>query len=273
MFACLPCKDLIRSSIQTVAWKGSAPKSFTFSLVLFFMKRWIWLITPPFVYQFLKRLAPRNRYHSLNELDKKIEKYLPYDNGFYVELGANDGVAQSNTLYFEQHRNWQGVLIEPIPHKYLLCRKNRSARNRIFSCACTSFHYKEKFVPIAYSNLMSAAIGLESYIEDPVAYAHKGKQHLEESEEPFIFGALARTLNDVLIEANAPATIDLLSLDVEGAEMEVLKGIDHNRFRFKYMCIENRHKETIMEYLRPHGYEYVEQLSELDHLFKDSRSS
>ena len=47
---------------------------------------------------------------SLNDIDKKLEKYLNYDNGFYVELGANDGFTQSNSYYFELKRNWkQGV--------------------------------------------------------------------------------------------------------------------------------------------------------------------
>ena len=50
-------------------------------------------------------------YFSLNSLDKQLEKYVDYDNGFYVELGANDGVNQSNTLYFEMKRNWKGVLV------------------------------------------------------------------------------------------------------------------------------------------------------------------
>jgi len=44
------------------------------------------------------------RYFGLNNLDQKIEKYLDFDNGFFVELGANNGIEQSNTLYFELFR-------------------------------------------------------------------------------------------------------------------------------------------------------------------------
>ena len=58
---------------------------------------------------------------SLNQLDKKLEKFVNYNDGFYVELGANDGVSQSNSLYFETKRNWSGILIEPSPHNFLLC--------------------------------------------------------------------------------------------------------------------------------------------------------
>ena len=53
----------------------------------------------------------RFRYFSLNDLDKKLEKYLDFDYGYFVELGANDGVNQSNTLFFERFRGWKGVLI------------------------------------------------------------------------------------------------------------------------------------------------------------------
>ena len=52
----------------------------------------------------LKRLL-RGKYNGLNGLDKKLEPYVDHDGGFYVELGANDGITQSNSLYFEKHRN------------------------------------------------------------------------------------------------------------------------------------------------------------------------
>lgn len=46
----------------------------------------------------------RGKYFSLNQLDRKLEEFVDYNNGYFVELGANDGVTQSNTLYFERHR-------------------------------------------------------------------------------------------------------------------------------------------------------------------------
>ena len=77
----------------------------------------------------------KDKYFSLNSLDKKIEKYLNYNKGFYVEIGANNGFDQSNTLYFEINRNWKGILIEPLSHKYLECKKLRGYSNHIF-CKC-----------------------------------------------------------------------------------------------------------------------------------------
>ena len=62
---------------------------------------------------------------SINGLDRKLEKYLNKQNGFYVELGANDGIAQSNSLYFELYKNWRGVLVEPSPKEFLFLKKKR----------------------------------------------------------------------------------------------------------------------------------------------------
>ena len=207
------------------------------------------------------------RYFGLNNLDQKIEKYLNYDNGFFVELGANNGVHQSNTLYFEKYRGWQGILIEPILHNYLICRQNRSSKNKFFCNACTSFEYDEKFVEIIYSNLMSVPVGLETDISDPSEHAREGRQFLQHFEENVSFGAVAKTLNQILIDAEAPKIMDFLSLDVEGAEIEVLKGIDHDRFKFKYMCIENRNFDKLEQYMACYDYVFVENLSHWDYLF------
>jgi hypothetical protein len=37
-----------------------------------------------------------------------------YKHGFYVDVGAHDGISINNTLYFEKNNNWTGINIEPI---------------------------------------------------------------------------------------------------------------------------------------------------------------
>ena len=69
--------------------------------------------------------------YSLSRLDHKILKHLKKRFGFFVEAGANDGIQQSNTLYFEKHRNWRGILIEADPALASQCRKVRKKLSQL----------------------------------------------------------------------------------------------------------------------------------------------
>jgi FkbM family methyltransferase len=204
----------------------------------------------------------------LNTLSKALIKHVGYTNGYFVELGANDGISQSNTLYLENYLGWHGILVEPDVDNYLKCLKSRSPRNKIFCCACVSFDYKDEFVKIVYSNLMSVALGLETDLQDAYSHAKMGETFLKDDQKNFTFDASAKTLNVLLEEANSPKLIDLAVIDVEGAEIEVLKGIDHNKYRFKYICVESRDINKISIYLNAYGYVLVEKLTHHDYLFK-----
>lgn len=221
---------------------------------------------PPVLLRVAKQLI-RGRYVAKDELDKKLEKYLSYNNGFFIELGANNGLKESNTYYYEKYKNWRGMLIEPSPNKFIECRANRSNTNHFFCCACVSFEFKEEFVKIAYSNLMSAPLNMESDLTDPGAHAQKGKIYLPENELVFEFGAKAIPLQHLLKECKAPVLIDFLSLDVEGAELEVLKGVNHADYKFKYMLVECRDYKRLESYLTQLGYSFIEKLSHHDYLF------
>jgi len=217
-------------------------------------------------------VEPR-RYRGLNELDRQIEPYLDFDGGFFVELGANDGLFQSNSWYYESQRGWRGVLVEPAPNLFLDCRRNRSPSTHVACAACVSFDYAQEFVRIVYSNAMSVSMGVESDLPDPLAHAELGRQFLREGETVFTFGALARPLNSILQDASAPQLIDFLSLDVEGSEIEVLKGLDHSVYRFCYMLIECRDIERLERYLAPLGYELIRRFNEHDYLFGPAAKS
>jgi hypothetical protein len=210
------------------------------------------------------------RYFSLNDLDKKLEKYLDFDSGYFVELGANDGVNQSNTLFFERFRGWSGVLIEPFKPNFEELIHNRSSANFFKNAACVGPTYTYPTVELAFSNLMTSTLGINSDIQDPVGHAIQGTEFW--GGKAFIFKAPASTLNSILIEANAPSLIDLLSLDVEGVELEVLKGIDHSKFRFRYICVESRHLEEVKQYLFEQNYFHIEVLSTHDYLFENRQT-
>ena len=122
-----------------------------------------------------------------------------------------------------------------------------------------------------YSNLMSVADLPGTDVPDLQKHVEFGKQYLPPHEEVFVYGAEARTLNDILIQAGAPSSVDFFSLDVEGVELHVLEGVNHSQFRFKYLLVECRSLPRMTEYLEFHGYRFVETFSEHDFLFMDVR--
>ena len=116
--------------------------------------------------------------------------------------------------------------------------------------------------------IMSISENLELDLEDKDSHIESSKDFLSNNEDVFSFGATAVTLNSILEKSKAPKEIDFLSLDVEGAELEVLKGIDFDKFSFKYMLIEVRDIKRMESFLLQHGYLLEKQFSTHDYLFK-----
>jgi FkbM family methyltransferase len=114
---------------------------------------------------------------------------------------------------------------------------------------------------------MSSPINLRSDIQNPEKHAYSGKKFLDSNDSIFKFAAIASTLNDIMIKYNSPNKIDFLSLDVEGAEIEVLNGIDFNNYTFKYILVESRSFDIIDLFLRSKNYKLIEKLGEHDYLF------
>jgi FkbM family methyltransferase len=212
---------------------------------------------------FLKKLLKKS--HGKNNLDIQLEKYLNFSNGFFIELGAHDGITQSNTYYYEKKKNWRGILIEPTPKLFKICKKNRSSKNSFFSNACVGFDYKKKDVKLIYSNLKTTSVDLTS---DLYRKKHLANPELNFFEKQSNFTSKAKTLNSILLQSNAPNIIDFFSLDVEGAEFEVLNGIDYNKFNFRYIIVETHQFDKLKKFLTNKKYKFVKKFNFNDYLFK-----
>ena len=205
------------------------------------------------------------RYFGLNKIDRKLCTFLPNRNGFFIELGANDGLKQSNTKYFELFRGWSGILIEPDPNNFSLLKNNRSQNSKSFNAACVSFDFPELEIAMMYSDLMTSPLEGRNEIPNARAHAKLGEDFWGGVSYEFL--APARTLNSILKEARAPSNMQLLSLDVEGAELEVLLGLDFICYSFDYLLIESRNIISLEDLLKLNGYVLIDKLSEHDYLF------
>lgn len=207
----------------------------------------------------IKTLSKPARYR----LDDKLAKYLP-DNGIFIEVGATDGYTESNTYYLEKFRGWKGLLIEPIPALYKRCIKERP-NLKVFNCALVANDYRYKTVVMKMGYLMSTVKGAlkEAEAEHLKRARYFHGTNAKEIKVP------ARTLNSVLEEADV-SHIDFLSLDVEGYELSVLRGLDFNKYKPVFMlieCLTESNRKEIEKYILK-MYNFVAKLTKKDFLYR-----
>ena len=212
----------------------------------------------------IKRSFFRTTRPALNSLDRKLAEYLDFEDGFFIEAGANDGYTQSNTYYFEKQRGWRGLLIEGIPELFEKCRRTRP-RSRVLNYALVAPDFAGTTVRMHFANLMSVVEGSMKSADAQQAHIDEGLnvQHLARS---YTVDVPARTLESILDETPHP-DIDFFSLDVEGSELAVLQGMNIEKYRPKYILVEARFFGDVDAFLSNH-YELSGQLSYHDYLYQ-----
>jgi FkbM family methyltransferase len=189
----------------------------------------------------------------LNGIDQRLERYLGFDGGFFVEAGANNGLLQSNTYYLEAVRGWSGILIEPCPELFDACKRNRPGAT-VVRAALVSEAYSKDTISLAYAGLMTAVndTGENEHFSDE--RVDSGRQ-IHELGNGYNFEAPARTLSCVFDEC-LERDVDFMSLDLEGSEANALKGLDLLRYRPRFLLVEVRDRQEI-EQIIGKSYEYV----------------
>lgn len=188
-------------------------------------------------------------FHAQNGEDRWLDNFFGHKrNGFFVEVGAFDGINLSNSYHFEQI-GWTGVLIEPDPDKAALCRSSRPG-SKTYQCAAAA---SPEISEVTFFRVESG----EVYSTTKLTSDHARRiDHMGLASKPI--SVPARTLDTILEEAGAPA-IDFVSIDVEGAETEVLRGFDIRRWKPAIVVIESNSKlrlPEVRDYFTSNGYAF-----------------
>ncbi|MCU0463585.1 MAG: FkbM family methyltransferase [Anaerolineae bacterium] len=172
--------------------------------------------------------------------------------GFYVDVGAFDGRYVSNTYAFEK-QGWKGICVEPHPVSF---EKLTVLRDAI--CLNTACVADESTASVTlYIEKLGFLSGLQgSPREDDVRRRHNKRGLDFDGFETVTVPAT--TLANILGEhLPTGAPIDFLSLDVEGTEIDVLRGLDLNTYQPRVLVIEANtrpEREALTDFLAGYGY-------------------
>lgn len=176
--------------------------------------------------------------------------------GFFLEIGADDGIDKSNTKFFEE-LGWDGMCIEASPKRFKLLEKNRT-------CICENYAVSDSIGEVEFMDISGWGKGLSGIVN---SYDKKHRKRIEQELKNTknngreIIKVKTEMLNNLLDKHNANE-IDFCTIDIEGGEYDILKTIDFNKYNIKFIIVENNYQDTkVGELLTSNGYEKVHKLT------------
>lgn len=166
--------------------------------------------------------------------------------GFFVDIGATDGVLLNNTYLLEKQYDWRGICIEPSQNDYRALQRNRTC---MVSDACVWSVTGEEM-----EFILAKEYGGLAAVADDDMHAAKRQAYRELGE---VVRVRTTSLNDLLRDCNAPAEIDYISLDVEGAEFDILNTFDFAKWSVSVWTVEHNYapqRTKIRALMEQHGY-------------------
>ena len=165
--------------------------------------------------------------------------------GVFVEVGANDPVAGSQTWLLEQN-GWQGVLVEPQSAHYEKLRQRRK-NSQVFQVACSGPEMEGE---------------MDLLLADADGSSTLQKQRDTHGTNFIGTERVKVTTLDKVLQAAGVVKIDFLSLDVEGHEIEVMRGLNFEKFKPSLILIEDGVRDLSKHhFLKARGYKLVKRTS------------
>jgi FkbM family methyltransferase len=201
---------------------------------------------PPAVAEFLAFCA---EHHGLSNSADGQDLFVLFATGrrrggTYLEIGGADGITQSNTLSLAQHFGWKGALVEPDQEQFRLLAAARPG-DQTLHCAISP-DGKEGALQLVTVGQLSCLEGHEP------ADQHRAARERHAERQTVRTVNINRILHDL-------GTVDYFSLDVEGAELSILRQVDWRKTPPpSCLTIEHNHdlerKRAILGLLLPLGY-------------------
>jgi FkbM family methyltransferase len=193
-------------------------------------------------------------FHSQDNQDKYLETniFKGYKNGFYVDVGAHDGISINNTLYFEKNNNWRGINIEPIKKVFDKLVINRPNNINLNCAVCNNDGEIDFLCNTGYTEMISG-------IKDNFDIRHLYRLQCENEK----YGSTTEVIKvetkklETILNENCISHVNYLSIDVEGAEFEVIKSINFDKVFIDVIGFENNYNDVsvhIVEYLQNKGF-------------------
>lgn len=161
------------------------------------------------------------------------------EHGYFIEIGACNGEMVSQSWFFEKHRKWNGIVVEPNPYWHEQLYKNRD-------CTIETFAISNESKDI---NFIKCEVPEFSYIE--------GKSdEFDAQGEREVISTKSITLVDLLNKHNSPTEIDFVSIDAEGSEFDILESYFGNNEKYKVnlFAIETDNKPSLDYFFRDKPY-------------------
>jgi FkbM family methyltransferase len=161
---------------------------------------------------------------------------------FFVDIGAGDGIAGSNTFYFAI-RGASGVCFEPLKESYAKLRSLYLFSRRVI---CRNCGISDEAREADIVDLQDC-----SYIPETEDAAHTRLLPFERHAQPTRRIRLLPFL-EAMRGITLPSVIDLLDIDVEGHELSVLRSIPFDRYAFRLIILETHLLEETGERVWKH---------------------